>query len=492
MSAKVRKSTSTTVLALDLGTSSVRTALFDARGLRIDGTTVQRSYALHTDRDGRAELDPEAVLNALLDCMAGTLGNHKGPIAAVGGSCFWHSLIGIDDRARPVTPIITWADSRCRDDAARLRAQLNERTVHARTGCMLRPSFWPAKLAHLRRTAPKIWKKARWWLSPADWLWLRLSGAGVSSHSMASASGCYTTLQRTWDKPMLAALHLDVDQLPTIGDAQWQLGSGLATRFPQLAHARWCPALGDGAANNLGAGATRPGLAAINFGTSGAVRIVRDDDTAMAKAPFGLFCYRIDARRYLVGGAISNAGGLRTWCLEHLRLPPEAEMEREMLRRPGPAHRLNVLPFWMAERAPTWRDDLTGTVTGITQSTSAADLYQAITEATYHRLATIIERIPGDTKHLRFIVGGGIQKSPVSFQRLADVTGRTLIACDEPETSLRGAAIFALESLGLKPAAIGGRTVKPRPRHAAAYAAERQRLAKLESLLSPAVPTSGH
>jgi sugar (pentulose or hexulose) kinase len=139
----------------------------------------------------------------------------------------------------------------------------------------------------------------------------------------------------------------------------------------------------------------------------------------------------------------------------------------------------------MAERAPTWRDDLTGAISGITQSTTAVDLYQAITEATYHRLATIIERLPITSTNLRFLVGGGIQKSPVAFQRLADVTGRTLIACDDPETSLRGAAVFALEGLGLTPADIGGRTVQPRQQHAAAYASERQHLAHLETLLSP-------
>jgi gluconokinase len=486
---EVKKST---VLALDLGTSSVRAALFDARGRRIDDTTTQRAYPLLTSGDGRAELDPETVLAALLECIAGTLaareadaGLRRRPIAAVGGSCFWHSLIGIDGGGRPVTPIITWADSRCRDDAAALRRRLDERAVHARTGCMLRPSFWPAKLAHLRRTAPGAWKRARWWLSPAEWLWLRLTGSAVMGHSMASATGCYATAGRTWDARLLRALHLDADRLPTIADAPLLPVEGLAARFPALAGARWFPALGDGAASNLGAGATGPGAAAINFGTSGAVRIVRADAAARPQAPFGLFCYRIDAARHLVGGAISNAGGLRAWCLQHLRLPDEAELERLLARRPGPAPGLAVLPFWMAERAPTWRDDLSGSITGITQATGAVDLLHAITEATYQRLATILARIPGDTRRLRVVVGGGIQKSPSAFQRLADVTGRTLVACDDPETSLRGAAVFALEGLGLAPAAIGGRTVRPRARWAAAYAAQRIRLAQLEATLHP-------
>src|SRR5690606_17296283 len=104
------------------------------------------------------------------------------------------------------------------------------------------------------------------------------------------------------------------------------------------------------------------------------------------------------------------------------------------------------------------------------------------TEATYHRLATIIDLIPsrGD---LTCIVGGGIQRSPQALQRLADVTGQTLIACEEAETSLRGAAVFALERLEREPETLDGQRIRPRARWAAAYAEERKRLADLERTL---------
>jgi gluconokinase len=473
------------VLALDLGTSSCRSALFDATGLRIEGTTAQRQYRLRTDRAGRAELDPDEVLAELTACIADTLSAHArlglGAIRAVATSCFWHSLIGVNAAGKPVTPIITWADSRCRDDAETLRKRLDEKTVHGRTGCMLRSSFWPAKLRWLARTDASRVKRVVRWLSPTDWLYAQLLGLSAfdvhTAHGMATGTGLYDPARRAWDPGMLSACKLRSDQLPLIGDEDVP---PLNCRFSELRTARWIPAIGDGAANNLGAGATQPGLAAINFGTSGAVRIVRS--SGKPKAPFGLFCYRIDRERYLIGGAISNAGGLRAWCLDHLKLPDEDELEAELASRPGPSGGLHVLPFWMAERAPTWREDLSGTISGISQATSAIDLYQAITEATYHRLATIIELIP-QKQALTCIVGGGIQRSKQALQRLADVTGQTLVACDEAETSLRGAAVLALERLGAKPAAIGGRTVKPRARWAAAFADERKKLVQLERTL---------
>jgi gluconokinase len=256
----------------------------------------------------------------------------------------------------------------------------------------------------------------------------------------------------------------------------------LADEWPALLHARWFPAIFDGAASNLGSGATGPGCAAINVGTSAAVRIMyRTSSSAPAKAPFGLFCYRVDAERHLIGGAVSNAGNLRAWCLRELRLPDDpALLEESLAKRRTPHHGLLVLPFWNAERAPNWSEDAGGTIVGITQATTAMDLLQAITESSYYRLATIVDHIPAGSSP-RFLVGGGIQKSPSSLQRLADVMGRPLTALNEPEASLRGAAIFALERFGHRDmlAPSTGRMVKPDNQRAKRYAIERGRMAEL-------------
>ena len=110
--------------------------------------------------------------------------------------------------------------------------------------------------------------------------------------------------------------------------------SHLADEWPALRDAQWFPAIFDGAASNLGSGATVPDCAAINVGTSAAVRIMyRTSRNAPAKAPFGLFCYRVDTKRHLIGGAVSNAGNLRAWCLRELRLPDEPEIIEQVLAK---------------------------------------------------------------------------------------------------------------------------------------------------------------
>ena len=91
------------VPAIDIGSSSTRTALFTERGIRIASSTASRKYAVNYSADGAAELNPAILLRAARVCTEQTIRAHhnsatlrKIPIVAVAGSAFWHSLLGLD------------------------------------------------------------------------------------------------------------------------------------------------------------------------------------------------------------------------------------------------------------------------------------------------------------------------------------------------------------------------------------------------------------
>lgn len=488
------------VLAIDMGTSSTRTALFDRHGRRLSGTLAQEPYALRTSVDGAAELDPLVLEAALAKCLTLTLRRTgRRPVVSAGVSCFWHSLLGCDKAGKPLTPIYTWADGRCREDAALLRTELSEANYHAQTGCMLRASFWPAKLRWLARTQPKLYGRVALWMSPAEWIEKCFceEGGTQGAFGMATGTGLFNPRTLNWEGDLLGVCGLDPAKLPVIGEQPVRLRQEQARSYPALKETLWWPAIGDGAASNLGSGATRPGRAAINMGTSGALRIMREGPDA--QSPFGLFCYRVDQKRYLVGGAISNAGNLRAWCCRELRLPRgDRAIEQALAVRPGPVASLITLPFWSPERAPTWSEEVGGVFSGLGQNTSALDLLQAATEATYHRLAMIADLSlgvgdSGNPQDTKIIVSGGILRSPASLQRLADVMGRPLHPSTEPEASLRGAAIRALEKIDIDAEAGGDgkllathKPFSPRKKYAAMYARERERQVRLEKLLTAA------
>ncbi len=476
------------VLAIDIGTSSARASIFNSSGAAITPTFSQRSYSVEVDSTGRATLDPAHLTSAVSACIDDALcafARHSpqgAKIDAIGTSCFWHSLLGISGNENmgysAATPIFTWADSRSRSSATALRSRLNEREIHARTGCMLRSSFWPAKLLWLTTTSLSY--KVSFWTGPAEYilnkLFARPPVMGVSS---ASATGMFAN--GAWDAGLLEAIGLAPSLLPILDDT----ASPASSRWPQLDGAAVLAPLGDGAAGNLGSGADTPGTAALNFGTSAAVRVVVPNGTP---TPFGLFNYQVDAHRRVIGGALSNAGNLHEWCSKTLQIPRDMDaLEAELSKRSSPPASLTVLPFLVAERSPTWPEEIPSVITGITAATSALDLYQALQESVFQRLAQILDLLPTPeaSGERRIIVSGGLSRSRAAMQRLANVMQHTTERCTEAEASLRGAALHALAHLGIAaPPPERGETYLPNPEVSARYLELRRRQAALENLFS--------
>jgi gluconokinase len=471
------------VLAIDLGTSSVRSALFDEAARCLAGTLAARHYQVNYTADGGAELSPGELLRATRVSISETLRRRERTPAlqrvalrAIGGCGFWHSLLGVDSRGHAITPVWTWADSRSRGDAARLRQQLDEATVHARTGCMLRAAFWPAKLLWLRRTRPKLVAQVKGWRSPADWVFNQLFGTNAISHSMASGTGFYDYNARSWDEQILRAVAVDKGKLPPLLDADLVARGNLRGK-------NLFPPIGDGAASNLGSGAGSCPAYAVNVGTSAAVRTIisRED---RARLPLGLFRFVVNDECDVIGGATSNGGNLRRWMLRELKVAPEMKL-RLATRRAAADSPLDVLPFWTSERAPTWPEDLHGTIVGLRQSTTAREIDIAATCASFYRLADILElseQITGAANPL--VLSGGITCSRWMLPLLADALGRELSVSTEPEASLRGAAVHILQKLGCKTSALRkGRIVTPDPKLVPLHSVRRTRQKGLEHLL---------
>ncbi|MGF1656394.1 MAG: gluconokinase [Verrucomicrobiales bacterium] len=463
-------------LAFDVGTSSVRAGVYTQTGRLIPASFSQSQHRLHTDSDGTATLEPQELLrstqqvgrHAIESCGAQS-------ISTVSMSCFWHSLLALNTHGDAITPILTWADTRCSSASAWLREVLDEKATHHRTGCMLRSSFWTAKLAWVRRDQPQWWQDAALWVGPAEWLLSQMFGVPIrQSVAMASGTGLYDSWAGVWDQEILETLELEPDCIASVSDQAMEL-----TQAGVLARAKLYPAIGDGAASNLGSGASGAGRMALNFGTSGAVRLVETNPDRIAT---GLFRYKIDDRHHLIGGAVSNAGNLHQWLAENLRLPGDAELEGIMSQRIRPVPSLHVLPFLVEERAPTWPTGLPGTILGLKTAHTAVDIYQAAMEAVYQRLARIAGLIRGSRADIEVMVSGGLSQSAIAMQRMADVMQLPLSACEEAEASLRGAAVFALRQSGVQeePAAVGA-AYEPRLSYADEYREQGRALERLET-----------
>jgi gluconokinase len=476
------------VIALDIGTSSARATLYDTHARAVDGCFRQVSYEATTTRDGGVEHDPGVLLDAAAACLDAVVraARHE-DVRAVAVTSFWHGLMGFDAAHRPVTPVFMWADSRSAADAELLRGALDEAALHARTGCRLHASYWPAKLRWLARERPADVARVARWGSIGEHLELTLFGETATGLSMASGTGLLDQRAQRWDLEAIAAAGIEPDQLfPIAAPAQGRRGlrTPWGTRWPALRSAPWFPAVGDGAASNIGSDCVDPTRVALNIGTSAALRIVTDTITA---PPPGLWHYRVDHRRALLGGATSEGGNVHAWCRQVLRLPDDAALERELAGRVPDIHGLTVLPFLAGERAPHWRSDRRAVVAGLSLDTTALDIAQAAVEAVALRLALVYELLAPHAApdHLIVASGGALSASPSWGRMLADAFGRVIHASAEREATSRGAAVLALEALGVGPEtgarwAPLGETFRPDAARHARYRAALERHKELD------------
>jgi gluconokinase len=438
----------------------------------MEGYGAQLAYRIQTTPDGGAEVDPKTLAELTIDCLDELHRQIREAgfrVAAVAESAFWHSFCGVDATGNPTLPILHLLDTRSGDQVARVP------DAHARTGCVPHSSYWPAKLLWLAANRPREFRATHHFLSFPEYLYLKLLGSPRASTSMVSATGLWDQNALDYDAETLAALPIRREQLANpaaLDESDEELLPEYRAMWPEFAKARWFPALGDGACNNLGSGCVSRDRAALMVGTTGAMRLVTE--TPHSAATPGLWRYRVDKLRFVTGGALSNGGDVYAWMKRNLALPKDVEARLETAS-PG-THGLTMLPFFSGERTPYWRADLRAAITGLSASTDAFDILRAALESIALRFREIYCLLAGSWGAPTEVIasGGALLHSPAWIQMMADALGRPVTICTETEASCRGAALWALERLGFihsldaLPASTGA-VFTPRPERHDAY-----------------------
>ena len=440
------------ILVLDLGTSGLRTSIYDLRGQRIDDLGDRYSWTLRTTSDGGAELDPGTVFDAVMQGIDEILAQCKSStwnIVHIASCVLCPTLIGLDNNNNPVTPAYTWADVRAANAAAELKSILNMEEVFQRTGCVLHAAYLPAKIRWLSDSNPSLFSKVARWCGLGDYITLRLYGRPICSLSVASWAGLMNRRLKTWDAQVLSTIGVTEQQLPEInvkGEPIRSLTAEWSNRWPDLRDTNWFHPIGDGVANNLGSGCTSSNRVALMIATSGAVRII--SSKTIEKIPKGLWAYCIDQQSTLLGGALSSGGNVIDWLLKSLNID-RASILNDLHDRAPDGHGLTVLPFLAGERNPNWADHARGTIFGLSLSTTPLDIFQASVEAIAYEYAAIYnilrEYLGCDPQIIA--TGGAISHYPFLAQLMADVLGQTVSIIDDPEISSRGVAVSILLTL---------------------------------------------
>ncbi len=483
------------VLGVDIGTTSTKVVAYDTSGQARHSHSA--GYPLEEPHPGHAEQDPALILDAVMESVREVVAALDGPVAGLSFSSAMHTLMALDRDSHPLTPSLSWADSRSGEQAERLRAAAGGLALHRRTGTPVHPMAPLPKLVWFREQQPDVFAKTATWLGIKDYVVLRMCDALVTDHSLASGSGLMDIHRLEWDAEALRIAGITAEQLPELLPTTHVLpGLNAAT-----AEATGLPAdtpvvlgAGDGPLANLGLGAVDPGVAACSIGTSGALRVMVEK--AAVDPLGGVFCYALTENHWAVGGAINNGGIVLDWA-GHSLAPDVGDDPEELLALAGSVPAgcggLIMLPYLLSERAPHWSSLPRGAYIGLTREHRREHLIRAAIEGVCQQLALVLHSMRAAGNEIRQLrATGGFARSPLWRQMLADTLGMDVSFPEGHEGSSFGAALLGMQALGLVPsidvAADMVRisdTVRPDPAASATYAALRPVFAELYNALMP-------
>jgi len=460
------------VLSIDLGSSSLKGVAFDQYGRALAGLEGRVKCGLRFSRDGGAEIDLERTVRAadeLLDALHARSGSRE--VLAVSLTSIASSLIALDALGKPVGAALSYADTR---STAEVAGVPDRREV---TGCPPFTAYWPAQVRWWRKQHPSL--EPTRLCSLADYLLLHwFGGAPSTTFSLASWTGCLDRHRLTWDLPTLEAAQLEAAQLPALTDFDLPrrgLSQEFCTRWPKFAEIPFFPAVGDGAAANVGSGALGPSRVALTIGSTSAIRAALAQPSP--PLPGGLWSYRISRGHTLLGGAVTEGGNLHAWLRDTLNLGSLHTLDERLAALEPDGHGLTFIPSLGGERSPNYNAQARGTLHGLNFATSPLEIMRAGMEGVAYRLSDLADRLTGvlemgvlehretasgvlETRmpgagarqgRPSYIASGrGLLSSRVWLQMLSDALGAEVLVSDAPdEATARGGALLALGACGL-------------------------------------------
>ncbi|RUL94539.1 FGGY family carbohydrate kinase [Verrucosispora sp. FIM060022] len=436
------------ILALDLGTSSVRGLVLGDDIQPVPGALARRRIDLTVDDEGTGTLDARGYLTCLLDCLDEL--NEQGwlrEVEMVAISAQWHSVLPLGVDGQPLGPVLTWLDTRP-EPAPTQTGPADPDAYHQRTGTWWHRCYWSVRLPWLRA---RCGSPVARFVGLVEYALSQLLDDAPMSMSQASGTGLLDISTLDWDPEACALAGVGGDELPQLAPSHWRgrLRPTYARRWPALARASWSPPIGDGAASNVGSGCIDHTRAAVTVGTSSAVRLLQrmPAHAPLAPLPPRLWRYRVDHEHVVTGAAYSSGGNVFAWADRELRLPEGPALEAALWGlSPGDRRPVNVALG--GDRPPGSRRAGSGELGGLSFSTTAvqmlAGLMYGVCEQVVDDLAALESTVGAPVEVV--LGGGAMAASPwwraafvevlaprqVRFGRHPEIgaTGAALVACD--------------------------------------------------------------
>ncbi|MFE1942522.1 FGGY family carbohydrate kinase [Streptomyces massasporeus] len=452
-------------VGIDVGTSMVKAAAFDATGRELAVASRPVELSLH---GGVVEQDMEEVYGAVVTVLGEVTGRVPEPVELAGLTGQGDGVWLVDGEGRPVRPAASWMDGRAHELVDRWLADGTFESVFRRTGSAMFPGCPGPLLAWLDRHEPTALDAAKAALYCKDMVFQRLTGAGSATDVSDASMPFLDPRTRTYDDRVVELLGLGHrrDLLAPVSDpvaTAEARGEGLPSGT-RIANGPY-----DLPACALGAGVTSPGDGLLIVGTCLA-SLVATTELELSGEPAGLYISTDQPGHWLRAMPAMVGTAALDWVLSTTGVRHD-EVDGLLAGTPPGAHGVRVLPYFApsGERAPFVEPRLRAELTGVSLESTRGDLVRATCEGIGYAARHCLEAagLAGS-----LAVCGGGTRSSAWMRLLADVLGRPLRVV-EGEVGARGAVLAAAERYGVgldarawtKPTAV----VEPDPERTAFY-----------------------
>ena len=483
------------LLGIDVGSSSVKTGLFDTDGKMI-AVSIQE-YDLIFPGPNLVEIEPETFWQGLKAGIADILASSKiqpSQIKAMATSSQGETIITLDKAGKPLRRAIFWYDNRSTKEAEFLNEKFTREDAFHITGMPEIVPMWSAgKILWLKKNEPEVFKKVHKYLLVSDYLVYRLTGQYVGEYSCYPSTMLLDIQKKQWWQDMLTVLGIGAEQLVELRESGEPIGNISEEAADDLGLSTdTLVATGgyDHAAGAIGSGNIRPGIVCETTGSALVVNTTVSGPTFDPK--MRVPCqYHSMPNEYFLSSFSETGGMVFKWYRNNFFLNnKDKELSEESLAGvytamddeadliPIGSEGVILLPHLAGALCPESNSDARGVLFGLELKHGKAHVSRAILEGVAFMLRRHIEVVEELGVEVKEVIGiGGGARSRIWGQIKADVLGKPVVHLETEEQSLLGAAILAGKAVGIYPDLVSASeqmvtiraTAEPNPDNTAMY-----------------------
>ena len=446
------------IVAIDQGTTSTRSILFDLKGNPL--FISQKEFKQFFPNNGWVEHDPDEIWSTTLKTLKEVVlkaKQKKGKILTIGitnqreTTILWNKKTG-----KPIYKAIVWQDRRTEDYCNKLKKLKKEKIIFKKTGLPIDPYFSATKIKWILdnvKNAKKLMKNGNLLFGTVDTYLIWKFNKGkihATDATNASRTMLYNINSNIWDKMILNLIGINKNILPKVKNCSDNFGethksyTGTAIKITGV--------VGDQQAATIGQACFSPGSIKVTYGTGAFVLLNTGNKKIYSKNKLiTTIAYRLNGKNtYAMEGSIFIAGAGVQWIRDKMKLIKKASETEKIIKKTKSNKNLYLVPAFTGLGAPYWDSNVRGILTGITRDTKPENIIRSTLESVAYQTLDLFDAMKNDGLNPKLVkIDGGMIGNKWFSKFLSNIINKIVLIPKVQETTALGAAFMAGLNVGV-------------------------------------------